>query len=218
MSLLRKQLKVIDCTLRDGGYQNNWQFSNDFISDYLRVMDRVNVSGVEVGLRSKINQGKTGPLGVSDPNFLAKLNFGNLKNLFLMTNFSELENLSPDEVTDFLPSDLAHMGIQSIRIACSPKQISKAGKTIDILKNQGFRVCLNIMRVSTLSTKELLNILKNVDAFSHDILYLADSFGALTPKSVEVLMTEMRNKIKHPIGIHAPQQPRSSGLKYTSSI
>ena len=33
-----KNLTILDCTLRDGGYYNNWNFSKDFINDYLKTI------------------------------------------------------------------------------------------------------------------------------------------------------------------------------------
>ena len=30
-------LKVLDCTLRDGGYYNNWRFDKDLVVDYLKL-------------------------------------------------------------------------------------------------------------------------------------------------------------------------------------
>lgn len=31
-----KEIKLLDCTLRDGGYYNNWEFSYDFVKEYLK--------------------------------------------------------------------------------------------------------------------------------------------------------------------------------------
>ena len=32
-----KKINLLDCTLRDGGYYNNWDFSTDLINDYLKI-------------------------------------------------------------------------------------------------------------------------------------------------------------------------------------
>ena len=31
------KIKILDCTLRDGGYYNNWDFSKEIVNDYLKV-------------------------------------------------------------------------------------------------------------------------------------------------------------------------------------
>ena len=60
----------LNCTLRDGGYYNNWHFDKDLINEYLRVMDVIKVDYVEIGFRF-IDKVKTkGPTAYSEENFL----------------------------------------------------------------------------------------------------------------------------------------------------
>ena len=46
-----KNLKVIDCTLRDGGYYNNWDFSKKLIQNYLTEISKTNINYIELGFR-----------------------------------------------------------------------------------------------------------------------------------------------------------------------
>ena len=58
---MKNQIKLIDCTLRDGGYYNSWDFSTELINDYLQVMSDLPVDYVELGFRSlKLNGFKGG--------------------------------------------------------------------------------------------------------------------------------------------------------------
>lgn len=50
----------LDCTLRDGGYCNAWDFSEELIHEYLEAMQAAGVDIVELGLRSLKNQGFQG--------------------------------------------------------------------------------------------------------------------------------------------------------------
>ena len=54
----KNKLNILDCTLRDRGYYNNWHFKKDLINEYLRVMDLIKVDYVEIGLRF-IDKAKT---------------------------------------------------------------------------------------------------------------------------------------------------------------
>ena len=45
----RKNLKLLDCTLRDGGYYNNWKFKIKDANKYLKQIYRAGVDVVEVG-------------------------------------------------------------------------------------------------------------------------------------------------------------------------
>ena len=47
---------ILDCTLRDGGYYNNWNFPLDVTNKYLEAMAAAGVDIVELGLRSLINK------------------------------------------------------------------------------------------------------------------------------------------------------------------
>ena len=51
-----RKIKIIDCTLRDGGYYNNWHFKKDLINEYLKVMDIIKVDYVEIGFRLEIKE------------------------------------------------------------------------------------------------------------------------------------------------------------------
>ena len=48
----QKKYNILDCTLRDGGYYNNWNFNIDLINRYLKVMSDINIDFVEIGFRS----------------------------------------------------------------------------------------------------------------------------------------------------------------------
>ena len=51
---------LVDCTLRDGGYYNGWDFSNDLIEEYLQAMALSSVDFVELGFRSLETDGFRG--------------------------------------------------------------------------------------------------------------------------------------------------------------
>ena len=46
-----KKLSLLDCTLRDGGYYNNWDFSKDLVEEYLKSMSSAKIKFVEIGFR-----------------------------------------------------------------------------------------------------------------------------------------------------------------------
>ena len=45
-------VNLLDCTLRDGGYYNNWDFESDVVDRYLRSMQAASVNAIEIGFRS----------------------------------------------------------------------------------------------------------------------------------------------------------------------
>ena len=50
-SLKKDNFKLLDCTLRDGGYYNNWNFSEKIIKKYLKSIETTGIEYVEIGFR-----------------------------------------------------------------------------------------------------------------------------------------------------------------------
>jgi hypothetical protein len=56
MNVMKENIKLLDCTLRDGGYHNAWNFSPELINSYLNAMKAVQVDIVELGFRFLNNE------------------------------------------------------------------------------------------------------------------------------------------------------------------
>ena len=69
--------KIIDCTLRDGGYYNNWDFKDNLVQAYLDCMNELNIDFVEIGFRSLINNGFKGAFAYSTDSFIESLSIPN---------------------------------------------------------------------------------------------------------------------------------------------
>ena len=66
-------MNLLDCTLRDGGYYNEWDFSHDLIERYVRGVAAAGVDVVEMGFRM-LDPGRfLGPTAFTSDRFLAQL-------------------------------------------------------------------------------------------------------------------------------------------------
>ena len=85
------EIKVLDCTLRDGGYYNNWDFSEEFVQKYILSISNY-ASIVELGLRLLNSTGYKGPLAFTKDKWLSK--FLLPKNIIyaVMINAADLRN------------------------------------------------------------------------------------------------------------------------------
>ena len=70
---MKNKIKILDCTLRDGGYYNNWNFNIDLINKYLKVMSDIRVDYVEIGFRSGEKKEFRGACAYSTDEFLNNL-------------------------------------------------------------------------------------------------------------------------------------------------
>ena len=68
-----KKIKILDCTLRDGGYYNNWSFEKSLVQRYLHAMELCKIDFVELGFRSITLDESTGNFGKTSEDLLNKM-------------------------------------------------------------------------------------------------------------------------------------------------
>ena len=71
--MANSKLKILDCTLRDGGYYNNWDFDNELVELYLNSMEEASIDVIEIGFRSPPKQSFMGPYVYSLDDYLESL-------------------------------------------------------------------------------------------------------------------------------------------------
>ena len=87
-----KTIKILDCTLRDGGYYNYWDFSKDLVNDYLKAVSDSGIKYIEIGFRSLKENKLNGPNFFSTDNYINVLKIPKNLNIGVMINVSELTN------------------------------------------------------------------------------------------------------------------------------
>ena len=88
--MAKNKLKILDCTFRDGGYYNNWDFDINLINKYLKVMSDIKVDYVEIGFRSGEKKEFKGACAYSTDEFLNNLKIPKNLKIAVMINGSEL--------------------------------------------------------------------------------------------------------------------------------
>ena len=87
-----KNIKLLDCTLRDGGYYNRWDFSKNLISDYLSCMKDCSVDYIELGFRTLKNVGFKGACAYTKNEFINSVIKFSEPKVGIMINGSEILN------------------------------------------------------------------------------------------------------------------------------
>ncbi len=104
-----KNIKLLDCTLRDGGYYNRWDFSENLIVDYLNCMKNCSVDYIELGFRTLKNVGFKGPCAYTKDEFINNVVKFSEPKIGIMINGSEiLDNYqySQKNVKNLFPSKI----------------------------------------------------------------------------------------------------------------
>tara|TARA_B100000795_G_C22806749_1_gene445499 strand:+ start:4323 stop:5936 length:1614 start_codon:yes stop_codon:yes gene_type:complete len=227
---MKKNIKLLDCTLRDGGYYNNWEFSDDLVKEYLNVMSLSPVEYVEVGLRSSKNIGFKGPYAFSTDIFLESLNIPDGIKIGVMVNASEFTSCFGEDLINKISSLFSHAHsskVQLVRIASHLEEFEHSLKMVSIFKNLGYEVGLNIMQISEASDEQMVKFSINASDSNLDVLYFADSLGNLKPKNIDHIIAKLKSGWSGSIGIHThdnmglamsnSQQAISSGATWIDS-
>ena len=84
-----KNINLLDCTLRDGGYYNNWKFTNHQVNEYLKKIYLSKIDVVEIGFRFLEKNENLGPFAFSKEKMLKKILTSKNTKLSVMVNSSD---------------------------------------------------------------------------------------------------------------------------------
>ena len=199
----KNKINLLDCTLRDGGYYNNWFFEKDLINEYLKVMSLLKINYVEIGFRFIENVKTKGPCAYSDESFLKSLKIPKNLKIGIMINAADFvgqKNMIEIAKKNFIPKKKSIISL--IRLACHHHEIKEIVPLVNWLKRAGYQVGVNIMQIPELSKYEIKNSIKEIKKTNIDVLYFADSMGSLDAIKTKKIITQIKSVWKKPTGIH----------------
>ena len=200
-----KNIEIIDCTLRDGGYYNNWDFSLNLINDYLKALPAAGVECIELGFRSLYKSSFKGACAYTKDNFIDSLLIPKKIKIAVMVNASDLINYGSKNTivnTKLLFQNKKKSKVHLVRIAAHHYEIKKMIKVIILLKKLGYKVALNVMQIADRSENEIKSISKLLSKTPLDILYFADSMGSLELDKLSQIISFIKTYWKKDLGIH----------------
>ncbi len=193
---------VLDCTLRDGGYYNNWEFPKSLVQKYLFSCHQAGVDYVEVGLRSPKKNRFLGAHAYTTEGYLAELNPPNALKLGVMINTADFKKEGVQLNNFFLPKEQSLVSL--VRIASHFSEIKESLLIAENLKSMGYTVGLNLMQIGVQADERIENTLKTINnAESIDVLYFADSLGNMKCQEINHCIELIKSHWKKDIGIHA---------------
>jgi 4-hydroxy 2-oxovalerate aldolase len=197
-------ITLIDCTFRDGGYYNNWDFPPELVREYLLACDASGVDIVELGFRSFDRNGFRGPFAYTTDAYLRRLSIPARLKVGVMVNAAELIRYprGPVEAASAMFAEAATSPVDVVRIACHIHEFEAALPAAARLKQLGYTVGVNLMQIADRSESEIEKLGKSAAPFDIDALYFADSIGSLEPEQVARIALALRRNWPGKIGIH----------------
>jgi 4-hydroxy 2-oxovalerate aldolase len=190
-------MKLLDCTLRDGGYYTNWDFSKETVKTYLESFNELPIDYLELGYRSNPMSSYLGEFFYCPVHVLEEIRGLSDKKHAIILNEKDVraEHVKP------LLSPITHL-VDMVRIAIDPKNIRRALILAAEVKKLGFEVAFNVMYMSTWAEqKDFIPVLKEVDGIA-DYFYMVDSFGGVYPQDVRDTMDLVREQTSVKLGFH----------------
>ncbi len=201
---VRKDVKVLDATIRDGGLCNNFEFTDEFVTELYKSNIKSGVDYMEFGYRASKN--------LFDPKDFGKWKF---------CDEADLRSIVGDNISDMKIAVMADVGrcdykddfvpksesvIDMVRVACYIHQIPAAIEMIEHFHNLGYETTCNIMAISQANSEQVEAALEMLGDSSVDVIYLVDSYGSLYPENAGKLAKqylEIGEKYGKAIGFHA---------------
>ena len=200
-----KAIKVLDCTLRDGGYYNNWDFKKPLIQKYLNDISSQEINFIEIGFRSLFDPNDKGITFKVTDSILNSLKLPKKIKIGVMVNAADFlkdkDNMIKLCKKNFVKSK--NSKLKFIRIAAHIHEAMQISPAIKWLKKSGYFVCLNVMQVSEIKPEEIKSICKISILNKIDVLYLADSLGCLRSNDLALIIKKFKKFWKGNLGIHA---------------
>ena len=192
-----EDIKILDCTLRDGGYYTKWDFSDDIIKNYLNETNKLPIDYIEIGYRSIPKSTYFGEFYYCSPQTLKKVKSLSSKRIGIMLNEKEV---SLEDLKSLLGGLSKYIDL--VRIAVDPANFSRSILLSEKIKQMGFEVGINLMYMS--KWEQFPSLIDNLSLINEvaDYLFLVDSFGGIFPDDVSRICKLVNNEIDIPYGFH----------------
>ncbi|MFX1702581.1 4-hydroxy 2-oxovalerate aldolase [Chitinophaga ginsengisegetis] len=192
------KVKILDCTLRDGGYYTNWDFDKSLLDVYFKSVEKLPIDVVEVGYRSLPQTHYLGEFFYC-PQFILNDIRKSLPSKKIAVMLNERDN-APENVASLL----GHLkeSIDIVRMAVDPVRFDSGLKLAEEIKKLGFEVGFNLMYMS--------KVMKSPDVFAKfpsmnglvDYFSLVDSYGGVYPEEVRSAVEKCKEVLSMPVGFH----------------
>lgn len=190
------KMQVLDCTLRDGGYCNQWQFGFKNIKKITQSLTDARIDIVECGfLTEKIDKYDSDITKFNTLEQLAKVIPEKRKN----ANYVAMVNYGEYNV-DSLPV-YDGKSIDGIRVAFHKKQLKPALEMCKVIKAKGYKVFIQAMVSLSYTDEEFLSLINMANEIEPYAFYIVDSFGMMKQKDLIRLFYMVEHNLDESIWI-----------------
>jgi 4-hydroxy 2-oxovalerate aldolase len=203
----RPELKVLDCTVRDGGLVNAHQFGDDFVAAIYRACLDAGIDYMEIGYKNSARvfpKEKFGPWRHCDEADLRRVVGDHDSEVTGLKLAAMADAGKSDWQTELLPANESVLSM--IRVAFYAHQVSEAVDMIRHATELGYETTANLMAVSNITETEIDTVLEAIAETPASTMVIVDSFGYLYREQIDRLYRKYATALEgtgKEIGIHA---------------
>jgi len=198
--MYRPQIKVLDCTIRDGGLINQWQFSDEIVRKVFLALSEAGVDYMEIGYKSSeqyFSRAEHGAWKFCTEEDIKKI-VGDVETEMKLSAMADIGRIDSEDIPPKKDSILS-----MIRVACYAKEIDKGIALAHECLDKGYEATINLMAVSKVLERDLYEALDDLSKSDVPVIYLVDSFGALYSEQIHFLAEKYSKALPgKEIGIH----------------
>ena len=192
---MRMDLKLLDCTLRDGGYVNNWDFGFETAKSIIRQLTKSSIDVVEVGFLRDVeghNPDITVCNYIEELNSLLPENTGNtMYSAMAMRSNYDINKLSP----------YSGKGIEMIRITAHDYDIEDGMDFAREVKAKGYKLSINPINIMGYSDARILWIIDQVNQIQPYQFSIVDTFGSMKRRDLDRIVSLVDNNLERNIRV-----------------
>ena len=199
--MYRGKIKVLDCTIRDGGLINDHDFDLKFVRGVYKAVSEAGVDYMEIGYKNSKELFPDEKFGVwkfcEDDDI--KRAIDGIESKTKIAPMVDVGRVNPDDVKPASESP-----VKMMRVAAYVKDIDKALYLVNHFADKGYETTINIMAISRDSGPALDEALQQIQEESlANVVYVVDSFGALYQEPIEELVKRFKKYLKtKEVGFH----------------
>ena len=178
-------INLLDCTLRDGGYINDWNWGFAPAKDIIHTLTRAGTDIVEVGFLRNVDG--------YDPNVTVCNTIEELNRLLPPVNqrgttkYSGMAMRSNYDIAKL--SEYTGSGIEIIRITAHDYDIREGMDFAREVKARGYKLAINPIIIMGYSDKDILWILDEVNKIHPWQFSIVDTFGSMRRKDLDRIVS-----------------------------
>ncbi len=195
----RRGVRVLDCTIRDGGCCNLWHFEPELVRRTWSALRRAGVDIMEIGYQTSAGvygNGEAGPWRYCHEDALREVIGDTGMSISTMVDMGRFDAAQLRPARDSL--------VDIIRVATYAEQVPEAIELLHAAIEAGYEVFCNVMAVTTCTPQQVDAFLEQLrDSRVHNIV-VVDSFGAMYPHQLRYLMRKYKNWLRpaQRVGVH----------------